>query len=188
MKAAAGECALTIAGGITTVEVVRALDQLGVHAQIGMALYTGRLTLADAFTAPLRSDRPDGLWPTIVTDVSGEVLGLCYSNTESVAASLSTGQATYWSRKRGLWVKGATSGNTQEVVRLAMDCDRDALRVVVRQRGRGFCHLEQTTCFGPTNGLAALMQRVEQRKRTAPEGSYTARLFREPELLAAKTP
>jgi len=186
LKEAAGNCELTIAGGITTADDIRALDALGVNAQIGMALYTGRLSLADAFTAPLVSDRRDGLWPTIVTEVSGEVLGLCYSNVESVAASLQTGRATYWSRKRGLWEKGATSGNTQELVGISMDCDRDTLRFVVRQRGEGFCHLEQATCFGTSSGLSALMQRVTQRKENAPQGSYTARLFNEPALLAAK--
>lgn len=186
LKEAAGECSLTIAGGITTVADIRALDALGVNAQIGMALYTGRLSLADAFTAPLVSDRKDGLWPTIVTEVSGQVLGLCYSNAQSVSASIETGRATYWSRKRGLWEKGVTSGNSQELVGMSMDCDRDTLRFVVRQRGKGFCHLDQTTCFGAHSGLTALMDRVEQRKSNAPKDSYTARLFREPKLLASK--
>jgi phosphoribosyl-AMP cyclohydrolase len=110
IRAAAGEAAVTIAGGITTAEEVRELDRLGCDAQIGMALYTDKLPLAEGFAAPLRSDRPDGLWPTIVADERGTALGLCYSNLDSLRAALAQGQGVYHSRARGLWVKGASSG------------------------------------------------------------------------------
>ena len=186
LKAAAGDCELTIAGGITTPEEVAALDQLGANAQIGMALYSGRMSLAEAYGAPLVSDRPDGLWPTIVVNPEGVALGLCYSNAESLSRALDTGRGVYWSRRRGLWEKGATSGNRQELLRVDMDCDRDTLRFTVRQAGQGFCHLEQATCFGADAGLGRLMSRITARKTLAPPGSYTARLFNEPGLLEAK--
>jgi phosphoribosyl-ATP pyrophosphohydrolase/phosphoribosyl-AMP cyclohydrolase/histidinol dehydrogenase len=83
------------------------------------------------------SDRPDKLVPTVVTDESGIALGLVYSSQESVAETLKTGTGVYQSRKRGLWYKGATSGDTQEIVRISLDCDQDCLKFVVRQRGRG---------------------------------------------------
>jgi phosphoribosyl-ATP pyrophosphohydrolase/phosphoribosyl-AMP cyclohydrolase/histidinol dehydrogenase len=83
------------------------------------------------------SDRPDKLIPTVVTDESGVALGLVYSSQESVAETLKTGKGVYQSRKRGLWYKGATSGDTQEVVRISLDCDQDCLKFVVRQKGRG---------------------------------------------------
>jgi len=186
LKSAAGECELTIAGGVTTADEVRALDELGVNAQIGMALYTGTLALAEAFAAPLVSDRRDGLWPTVVVDTQGVALGLCYSNAESLERALQTGRGVYWSRRRGLWEKGETSGDVQALVSVDMDCDRDTLRFVVRQGGDGFCHLKRPTCFGPKRGLGALMSRIASRRQSAPVGSYTARLFADREFLADK--
>lgn len=88
-------------------------------------------------TKSLVSDRPDGLYPTIVTDEHGICLGLVYSNEQSVTAALRTGTGVYWSRHRGLWYKGKESGDTQELVSIGMDCDADALRFVVRQKGEG---------------------------------------------------
>ncbi len=72
---AAGSTAITIAGGVTTAAEVADLDRAGADAQVGMAIYTGRLDLADAFAAPLVSDRPDGLWPSVVCDEHGTALG-----------------------------------------------------------------------------------------------------------------
>ncbi|HEY7823203.1 MAG TPA: HisA/HisF-related TIM barrel protein, partial [Acidimicrobiia bacterium] len=80
----AGDAAVTIAGGITTAEEIARLDSIDADAQVGMALYTGRLGLAEAFAAPLTSDRDDGLWPTVVTDEHGTSLGLVYSSEESL--------------------------------------------------------------------------------------------------------
>ena len=183
---AAGGIRLTIAGGVTTADEIRSLDQLGADAQVGMAIYTGELDLAEAFAAPFSSDRPDGLWPTVVVDPFDRALGLCYSNLESLRKTLETGRGTYWSRRRGLWEKGATSGATQEVLEILPDCDRDTLRFRVRQAGKGFCHLETTSCWGPVRGLATLEQRIMQRIASAPEGSYTRRLFEDPDLLRSK--
>jgi phosphoribosyl-ATP pyrophosphohydrolase/phosphoribosyl-AMP cyclohydrolase/histidinol dehydrogenase len=83
------------------------------------------------------SDRADKLIPTVVTDERGIALGLVYSSRESLAESIKTGTGVYQSRKRGLWYKGATSGDTQELVRVSLDCDQDCLKFVVRQKGRG---------------------------------------------------
>ena len=116
---------LTVAGGVSTAEQIAALDRLGVDAQVGMAIYSGKLPLADAFCAAMTSDRPDGLWPTVVVNQSGVALGMVYSNQESVERSIETGVAHYWSRKRGMWKKGETSGATQQVQSIDFDCDRD---------------------------------------------------------------
>jgi phosphoribosyl-ATP pyrophosphohydrolase len=134
----------------------------------------------------LQSDRPDGLWPTIVADERGVALGLCYSNLDSLRAALEQGRGVYHSRSRGLWVKGASSGAAQELLGIAADCDRDALRFTVRQQPPGFCHLGTRTCFGAEHGLGALARRLAERRQAAPPGSYTARLFAEPALLGAK--
>ena len=71
VEAAGKDCRVTIAGGVTTPEEIRALDEIGADAQVGMALYTGRLDLGDAIMAPLVTDRPDGLYPTVVVDERG---------------------------------------------------------------------------------------------------------------------
>jgi len=138
--------------------------------------------IADSWT----SDRADNLVPTVVTDESGIALGLVYSSQESLAESLKTGTGVYQSRKRGLWYKGATSGDTQELIRISLDCDQDCLKFVVKQQGRGFCHLPQSTCFGELRGISKLEKTLLSRKSSAPEGSYTARLFSDEKLLRAK--
>ena len=177
---------VTIAGGVSTAQEIAELDQMGIEAQVGMAIYTGKLSLADAFAAPLISDRPDGLWPTVVVNESGQALGLAYSSPESLSKSLHTGTAHYWSRKRGLWKKGETSGNTQQLIAVATDCDRDALRFIVKQTGTGFCHLDQPTCFGDETGLTKLQSQLRLRQQNAPENSYVRQLFESDELLNAK--
>jgi phosphoribosyl-ATP pyrophosphohydrolase len=186
LRDAAGGVLLTAAGGVTTTDDVARLDRLGVEAQIGMALYTGRLPLAEAFAAPLRSDRSDGLWPTVVCDQRGVALGLAWSDHQSLAEALASGRGVYHSRTRGLWIKGATSGAHQDLLEVAADCDRDALRFVVRQHGAGFCHRATRTCWGEDAGLGALARRLLARRDAAPPGSYTARLLGDPALLAAK--
>jgi phosphoribosyl-ATP pyrophosphohydrolase len=186
VEAAAGT-PVTIAGGVTTTDEIAALDRLGADAQVGMAIYRGRLGLAEAFTAPMVSDRADGLWPTVVCDEHGVALGLVYSNPESVAAAVAEGRGVYWSRSRGeLWRKGATSGATQELIRIEADCDRDALRFVVRQAGTGFCHLGSRSCWGADRGLGAIERRIAERVAHPLAGSYTDRVVRDPDLLGAK--
>ena len=88
------------------------------------------------------------LIPAIAQDIlTGEVLMLAYMNRESLAITLDTGRATYWSRSRNeLWEKGATSGHTQKVISIALDCDGDALLLKVEQVGAA-CHTGDRTCF-----------------------------------------
>jgi phosphoribosyl-ATP pyrophosphohydrolase/phosphoribosyl-AMP cyclohydrolase/histidinol dehydrogenase len=144
------------------------------------------ISVAKLIMANATSDRPDGLYTTLVTDERGVALGLVYSSEESVAESLRTGRGVYQSRKRGLWYKGESSGDIQELVSMSLDCDSDCLQFVVRQKGRGFCHLATPTCFGDYSGLSRLQKTLQSRKASAPEGSYTARLFNDSQLLRAK--
>lgn len=183
---AAGGKSLTVAGGIRSAAEVGALDRIGVDAQVGMALYKGLLTLGGCLAESLQSDRADGLWPTVVVDESGLALGLCYSNRESLTCAIEEQRGIYWSRSRGLWRKGEISGAVQRLLRVDVDCDRDALRFVVRQEGPGFCHNGTRTCWGDAHGLAGLVDRVSRLKKSAAPGSYTARLLSDPALLASK--
>jgi phosphoribosyl-ATP pyrophosphohydrolase len=183
---AAGGARVTIAGGVTTPEDVAAIDRLGADAQVGMALYTGRMDLGDAIAAPLVSDRPDGLFPTVVCDEHGTALGLAYSNAESLREAVRLQRGVYQSRKRGLWIKGESSGATQQLLAIDLDCDRDALRFTVRQTPPGFCHKDTWTCWGGDRGITDLSRKLAERLAEAPAGSYTRRLLEDPALLRSK--
>jgi phosphoribosyl-AMP cyclohydrolase len=91
---------------------------------------------------------PTLLIPAIAQDVhSKDVLMLAYVNQQALAHMIATSTGTYWSRSRNeLWVKGATSGHTQKVISLALDCDGDALLISVEQIGAA-CHTGEKTCF-----------------------------------------
>lgn len=183
---AAGATRVTIAGGVTTADEVAALDRIGADAQVGMALYTGRLALGAAIAAPLVSDRADGLLPTVVVDERGTALGLVWSSQESIARAVELRRGVYQSRRRGIWVKGEESGATQELLRIDLDCDRDALRFTVRQRGAGFCHRESYSCWGAAPALTRLERTLADRAQFPAVGSYTNRLLADAPLLRAK--
>ncbi len=186
LRDAVGDAKLTVAGGVASADEIAQLDRLGLDAQVGMAIYTGKIDFADALIAPLITDRPDALFPTVVCDEHGHALGLAYSSRESLREACRTLRGVYHSRSRGLWVKGATSGHTQELLRIDLDCDRDTLRFTVRQLGPGFCHHNTTTCWGDAAGIAGLEHTLAQRRESAPTGSYTRRLFDDLSLLRSK--
>ncbi|RLN97023.1 hypothetical protein BBJ28_00020445 [Nothophytophthora sp. Chile5] len=159
------------------------------EAQIDMVTDDGGAAIDAglAFVQCLRTDRPDGLFTTVVADEAGVALGLVYSSQESILAAVASGRGVYFSRSRGgLWKKGESSGNAQKLLQLDMDCDSDALRFTVRQTGSGFCHLNTRTCWGRAGGLRALETMLSSRHSHAPAGSYTKRLFEDPELLRNK--
>lgn len=89
-----------------------------------------------------------GLMPAVVQDVkTREVLMLAFMNAESLRRTLESGEAVFWSRRRQeLWHKGATSGNTQRVIEIRVDCDADTLLLLVAPAGPA-CHTLETTCF-----------------------------------------
>ena len=137
-----------------------------------------------------------GLAPAIVQDANTlEVLMLAYVNARSLQRTLETNETWFWSRSRAsLWHKGETSGNKQRVVDVSMDCDYDAIRILVVPEGPA-CHTGAQSCFHnelqdapaskqnapPELGatLAGLYKLIESRKREKPEGSYTSYLFAE---------
>ena len=128
-----------------------------------------------------------GLIPAIVQNAETlEVLTLAYMNRESLLKTIETQQTWFWSRSRGeLWHKGETSGNTQKVVSLTLDCDRDAIVVLVDPAGPA-CHTGATSCFetasnatGIGSVLDQLYELIESRERERPPNSYTTYLFDE---------
>jgi phosphoribosyl-ATP pyrophosphohydrolase len=184
IEAAAGT-RVTVAGGIHRAEEIAWLDRHGADAQVGMALYSGQLVLADAIAAPL--DGGAAPWPTIVSDESGQALGLVWSNMESLRRAIEERRGIYWSRSRNrLWYKGATSGNVQELLRVDLDCDRDAIRFVVRQAGEGFCHRGSWSCWDQGFGFSQLERLLIARLEKQSADSLTARLHADPTLLRMK--
>ena len=131
-----------------------------------------------------------GLVPVIAQDAgTGEVLMLAYASGEAVEKTLSSGEAHYYSRSREeIWRKGETSGNTQKVVEVRLDCDGDALLYRVEPAGPA-CHTGERSCFftslagsdgeSPDLGktLTRLAGTIAGRRREMPEGSYTAKLL-----------
>ena len=126
-----------------------------------------------------------GLVPAIVQDArTREVLTLAYMNRESLQRTLETGQTWFWARSRQrLWHKGEDSGNTQDVVAMAHDCDNDAIVVLVNPAGPA-CHTGTRSCFRLENADVALVfdglyRLIQSRERERPAGSYTTYLFQE---------
>jgi phosphoribosyl-AMP cyclohydrolase / phosphoribosyl-ATP pyrophosphohydrolase len=131
-----------------------------------------------------------GLVPVVAQDAStGEVLMLAYASREAVEKTLSSGEAHYYSRSREeIWRKGETSGNTQKVVEVRLDCDGDALLYRVEPAGPA-CHTGERSCFftsladsdgeAPDLGrtLTRLAGTIAGRRREMPEASYTAKLL-----------
>jgi len=124
----------------------------------------------------------DGLVPVVAQSaLAGEVLMVAYADRAALERTRDTGEAHYHSRSRGgLWKKGETSGHTQAVAEVRVDCDGDAVLYVVRQTGPA-CHTGTPTCFGEPGGgtLVRLAGTIARRARERPDGSYTARLLGE---------
>lgn len=178
---------ITMAGGITTLEELKILDELGFDSQIGMALYTGEINLPDALVNNLDWEKGDGLIPTIAQDERGQVLMLAYSTEESLRWTLDVGKATYYSRSRKeLWTKGETSGDYQELIRLDHDCDRDTLLFTVRQENVA-CHTGRYSCFADQKFTPELLYSVLKDRADNPiEGSYTSKILADEDMIKKK--
>ena len=136
-----------------------------------------------------------GLVPCVIQDwTTGEVLTLAYANAEALAKTRETGELHLWSRSRDeLWHKGATSGNTQAVKALRLDCDGDALLALVEPAGPA-CHTGERTCFhrgdlepiAPHEVLPGLERTIAERAANPDAGSYTAQLLADPPQVREK--
>lgn len=183
---------LTVAGGVATTEEAASISRMGLDVQVGMALYQGKLSLSEGMTQSLDFDKfSDGLIPTIVQDAAGEVLMLAYSSKESLTQALEKGEGIYYSRSRQeIWHKGKTSGHTQNLLSCRTDCDRDALLFKVSQTGPA-CHTEAYSCFsqgmrGRRFSLSSLYDKLADRNKQRPTGSFTTKLLEDREFLLRK--
>ncbi len=150
-------------------------------------------------TAPEVRFDDDGLVPCITQDAhSGEVLTLAWMNAEALDLTRKTGEVHFFSRSRQeIWHKGETSGNTQTVVDLRIDCDEDAIVALVEPAGPA-CHTGERTCFFrtadgeplarpvPSEALAELQRTLDERASERPGSSYTVTLLDNRELAAGK--
>ena len=135
----------------------------------------------------------NGLIPVVVQDRYGKILMHVYANEESVKKTIETKKAWYWSRKRNkLWMKGEESGNTQEIIGIYTDCDRDSLLYIVKQKGVA-CHKGTYSCFtGQIFGekgmpmLEKVYQVINERKKCKPKNSYVTSIIGDDERLIAK--
>ena len=133
------------------------------------------------------------LIPVITQDREGTVLMQAYANREAVNRTMKTKNAWYWSRSRQkLWMKGEKSDNTQEIIGVFTDCDRDSLLYVVKQKGNA-CHKGNYTCFTeqlygnkPQSILEEVYYAIMERKDLRPEGSYVSSIIDDDERLIGK--
>ena len=143
---AAVKCRVVAAGGISSVEEIVELEKLHCDVQLGMALYTNKVSLKDAFIGCLNFTKSP-LIPVIAQSVNGEVLMQGYANPQAFEKTFETGKLSFFSRERQtLWTKGETSGNYLEVIKLRADCDRDCVLATVIPAGPA-CHTGSWTCF-----------------------------------------
>ncbi len=166
---------VTVAGGVSTLEEIKRISEFGYDIQLGMALYTGKINLADAFAESMNWKTE--LLPVITQNYSGEVLMVGYCNKDSIKKTFETGRMCYFSRSRNkLWIKGETSQNFQNLIRLRADCDHDAILALVKQENFA-CHTGSFSCFGDRKfSFYELHEVLKERLQNPSPKSYTASL------------
>lgn len=173
-------CRVVAAGGVHNVAQVAELERLGCDVQLGMALYTGTVGLAESFIECLNWQKAGEHIPVIAQSPAGEVLMLGYADRAAFAKTFASGRLTFYSRTRKmLWTKGETSGHFLELVKLRADCDRDTVLATVIPHG-GVCHTGSFTCFGSESDEKSSLERlfgtIAERFAQPRPGSYTATL------------
>jgi phosphoribosyl-ATP pyrophosphohydrolase/phosphoribosyl-AMP cyclohydrolase len=179
-------CQITVAGGVSTLDEIKEIAAIDCDVQLGMALYTGKIKLADAFIASLnwkKSQLSDHephslLLPLIAQAPGGQVLMTGFTDTAALAETFKRGNVCFHSRTRDkLWMKGENSGNVLKLIRLRADCDRDALLATAQPAGP-VCHTGAWSCFANNQDYTwqFLQDIITERFRNPAPGSYTATL------------
>ena len=170
-------CLVTVAGGVSTLDEIESIATLGCDVQLGMALYTGKISLADAFAVSLNWKKEPAL-PIIVQSPDGQVLMTGVTDREALNETFKRGNVCFHSRSRNkLWMKGESSGNTLRLVRMRADCDRDALLATAEPAGP-VCHTGAWSCFATDRKYTweFLQGIIAERFKNPVPGSYTATL------------
>jgi len=189
-------CLVTVAGGVSTLAEVEEIAALGCDVQLGMALYTGKINLAEAFTASLNWNKGQPsqlnsissipslmiahrmLLPVIVQAQDGQVMMTGFADREAITETFKRGNVCFHSRTRDkLWMKGETSGNVLKLQRLRADCDRDSILATVQPAG-SVCHTGAWSCFATNRQYTFeyLQDIITERFKNPAPGSYTATL------------
>ena len=169
LKKAAGNCELTIAGGITTASEIHELDKIGADSQVGMAIYSGILSLTDCITSALTKSEN---YPIIITDENGYPLYFSFANSSNIEKAIKS--------KIAFDNSGDMSSKIgkHELLRITPDKDRKCFYFKVKS--------EQAIEDLPSTGLRSLERTISKRKQNPVSGSYTDRLFNNIDLLADK--
>jgi len=178
-------CQITVAGGVSTLEEIDQIAKLGCDVQLGMALYTGKINLADALITFLnwkkgqvKENEPLSLLPVIVQTPDGQVIMTGFTDETALSETFKRGNVCFHSRTRNkLWMKGENSGNILKFIKLRTDCDRDALLVTAQPAGP-VCHTGAWSCFSNNRdySLEFLQDIITERFKNPAPGSYTATL------------
>jgi phosphoribosyl-AMP cyclohydrolase / phosphoribosyl-ATP pyrophosphohydrolase len=185
-------CQVTVAGGVSTLAEIEEIAAIGCDVQLGMALYTGKINLADAFTVSLNWKKGEiqfptpqvgnaaihSLLPIIVQAPDGQVLMTGFTDKQALAETFKRGNVCFHSRTRNkLWMKGENSGNVLKLVKMRADCDRDAVLATAEPAGP-VCHTGAWSCFAANRDytLEFLQDIIKERFRNPAPGSYTATL------------
>ena len=169
---------LVCAGGISSIDQIKELFQLGVTPQFGSGFWCGKFTLGEVYAELLnydkqlkwiKNDKGEALFPCVIQSDDGVILGSVYCNNEAIKESVDKRKATFFSRDSNkLWMKGETSGYEHTVLAVHFNCDYTSLRFIVE--GEKFCHLgSQNSCFGETNpnrgGLKTFQKLIKLKKK-----------------------
>ena len=174
-------CRVVVAGGVSSEDEIETLEKMHCDVQLGMALYTEKVSLKNSFIRCLDWEKTNEMMPVIAQDFrSREVLMMGFANKEAVEKSFDTGKLTFFSRTRNsLWTKGETSGHFLDVVKMRADCDRDTILATVKPNG-GACHTGSWTCFASEPDEKSTLERlygtIQERFANPRPGSYTATL------------
>jgi len=183
-------CKITAAGGVSALNEITEISALGCDVQLGMAVYTGKINLADAFTASLNWKKGDvfhalpankPLLPLIVQSPDGQILMTGFADSESLSETFIRGNICFHSRTRNkLWMKGENSGNVLRLIKLRADCDSDAILAVAQPAGP-VCHTGAWSCFASDREYTwkYLQDIITERFKNPKPGSYTATLDNE---------
>jgi phosphoribosyl-ATP pyrophosphohydrolase/phosphoribosyl-AMP cyclohydrolase len=178
-------CLVTVAGGVSTLDEIKEISAIGCDVQLGMALYTGKVYLADAFVTSLNWKKcetplptPHSLLPIIVQSPDGQIMMTGFTDKEALDETFKRGNVCFHSRTRNkLWMKGENSGNVLKLVKMRADCDRDALLATAQPAGP-VCHTGAWSCFENNRAYTweFLQSIVAERFKNPKPGSYTATL------------